>query len=427
MPYRATCDYGVVYDPYTGLVWPQRIEKAELTAEQGLPITSTLDWMKLSFVPQGSITVPADTWVDWDAKTQKFITAAEKFPSGITSKTKVTVYYPADLYTTVKWHDGSPFSVADVVNYMILQFDPAKQDSPIYDESQVPNEEGFLSHFKGIRIVSTDPLVIETYDDSYALDAEMSVINFNYTWFPWTNRGELAWHSYAIGVKAETKQELAFTAEKADALGVDWMSYITGPSLEILKKYMDEAAAENYIPYAPTLSQYITADEAKARWANYEAWYAKMGHFWIGTGPFYLDKAYPVEKTVTLQRNPDYPDPADKWSRFSAPKIAVVDIVSTGPVTVGQEATFDVSVTYEDAPYPTSEIAFVKYLLFDSTGKMVASGDATNVQDGQYKVTLPVSATKLLAAGSNKLEVVVSSAVVSIPTFASYEFVAVAP
>ena len=65
----------------------------------------------------------------------------------------------------------------------------------------------------------------------------------------------------------------------------------------------------NHIPYAPTLGQFISADEAQARWNNLADWYDQKGHFWVGTGPLYLERAYPVEKIVHLKRNPDYPDP----------------------------------------------------------------------------------------------------------------------
>ncbi len=47
------------------------------------------------------------------------------------------------------------------------------------------------------------------------------------------------------------------------------MSLVAGPSLDILKGYLDKAQAENYIPYAPTMSQFVTPEEATARWANY--------------------------------------------------------------------------------------------------------------------------------------------------------------
>lgn len=417
-PIRATGDSGTMPDPYTGLAWPHRIERAEVVAQTGLPIARTLDWVTLTFADQ--IDVPADAWVDWDATNQVFVTAAERYPEGTTAKVKVTVYYPADLFQTVTWHDGSPLSIGDFIMGMIMTFDPGKPESAIYDEAAAANLEAYLEHFKGVRIVSTDPLIIETYDDLYQLDAENNVV----TWWPTYAYGTASWHALALGVQAEAAQQLAFSADKADALQVEWMSYISGPSLEILNGYLEQDVADPFIPYAPTLGQYVTTEEAAARYANLQAWYAQRGHFWVGTGPFYLEAVYPVEQSLTLARNPNYPDLADEWARFSAPKIAVVDLTGPTSVAAGTQATFDVFVTYEDAPYPAAEITGVKYLVYDATGALITTGDATLVADGQYQVVVDTTG---FPAGATKIEVAVTSLVVSIPSFDSLEFVTTAP
>ncbi len=384
MPQRGTSDNGVIADPYTGLAWPQRLERAEVVSKEGLPMTSTLDWVDLSFEPQ--VDVPADAWVDWDAANKKFITAGEAFPDGLTTNTKVTVYYPDDLFDTVTWHDGSPLSPADFVMSIIQVFDSAKPESEIYDEATVPATEGFLSHFKGVRIVSTDPLVIETYDDAYQLDAETLVSGFslypNPTWWPQYAYGEAPWHTIAVGYLAEANKELAFSTDKAGALEVEWMSFIGGPSLEILKKYLDQANEESFIPYAETLGQYITGEEAKARYENLANFYGEHNHFWVNSGPFVLDKVFPVEGTLTLTRNESYPDNAAKWSRFGAPQIASVELDGTGQVQIGSQALFDVFVDYNGAPYANEDISEVKYLLFDSKGTLVGTGLAEAMEDG---------------------------------------------
>ncbi len=415
-PARATMDYATVPDPYTGLAWPQRIEKAEVTVQSGLPVAKTLDWISLNFADE--IPVPGDAWADWDATNQKFITVAEKYPEGTTALVKSVVYYPKDLFDKIAWHDGR-LSVGDFVMAMIMTFDPGKPESAIYDESLASTLEAFQAHFKAVKIASTDPLVIETYEDLFYLDAELNV----YGWWPNFTYGPASWHALALGVLAESNKELAFTADKADAEGIEWMSYVAGPSLDILKKYADQAKAENYIPYEATLGQYVKAGEARARWNNILKWYETYKHFWVGTGPFYLEKVNPVESTLTLQRNAAFPDPADKWARFGAPKIAVAEISGPTNVTIGSEATFEVSVTFRGAAYPLAEIGSVKYLLYNAKGQLVATGEAGAVEDGKFQIVLRSDVTKLLEAGSNKLEVAVTSLVVSVPSFASIEFV----
>ncbi len=117
----------------------------------------------------------------------------------------------------------------------------------------------------------------------------------------------------------------------------------------------------------------------------------------------------------------------------------MIEVDGPGEVAIGTEAVYDVFVTFQDEPYPAADIAEVKYLVFDATalvarggskylvfdatGVLVASGPATAAEEGHYTVTLGADVTGKLAAGSNKLEVVVSSNVVSIPGISDFEFV----
>jgi peptide/nickel transport system substrate-binding protein len=263
--------------------------------------------------------------------------------------------------------------------------------------------------------------VIETYDDQFALDAENSIS----TWWPYYSYGQAPWHTLAVAYKAEENKELAFSSDKADALEVEWMSFISGPSLEVLEKYLGEAADAGFIPYEATLSEYVTADEAAARYENLKKFYDEYKHFWVNTGPFILKAVFPVEGNLELVRNEAYPDMADKWARFSAPKIAEVEVDGPGRVTIGEEATFEVMVTFEGEPYPTEEISEVKYLVFDANGNLVDTGSAEAMEAGKYSVTLSGDVTGKLEAGSNRIEIAVTSQVVSIPSFASMEFVTV--
>ena len=425
MPQRGTSDNGAVPDPFTGLALPQRLERAEVAILEGLPVTKTLDWVDLTFEPE--ITVPSDAWIDWNAAEQRFVTVGELYPDGLKTKTRTTVYYPENMFDTVKWHDGSPLSPADFVMSIIMLFDPAKSESALYDEAAAPGTEGYQSHFRGVRIVSVDPLVIETYDEAFLLDAEVMVgqnnVYPNPTWWPQYGFGEGPWHSIALGILAETNGELAFSTDKAGALEIEWMSMISGPSLEILEQKLAQAQSEAYIPFAATLGSFITAEEASARYVNLQSFYGEHEHFWVNTGPFVLDKVFPVESTMTLKRNEGYIDPADKWSRFSIPRIAEVELDGSGQVQSGTEAVFDVFISFEGEPYANADISEVKYLLFNAKQELVLSGMAEAAGEGQFQIVLSADLTSQLESGSNKLEVIVVPSVVSIPSFASYEFV----
>ncbi|NJN79159.1 MAG: hypothetical protein HC797_01045 [Anaerolineales bacterium] len=413
---------GMMADPYTGLAYPQRIASAELTHVEGLPIRQNLDWLTVQTTSQ--IDVPADTWVDWDAAEQRFITAGEKFPEGLTANVKSLVVYPDDLFETVKWHDGSPLSAGDFVMNIIQSLDAGKTESGLYDESLALSINAALESFKGYRIVSTDPLTVEAYNDFYQSDAELNII----TLWPQDLYGlgyENSWPVLAVSNLAETNSELAYSEDKAGVLEVEQINWIGGPSLEILGKYLDQAASESHIPFEPTMSQYITKEEADLRYANLQAWVDAHEHYLVGTGPYYLDQVFTTEKSVVLKNFADFPDLADRWAAFSEPKRATTVLDGPGQVKSGEEAVFDATITFNDEPYLLSDIARVKYILYDATGAVLEVGDAVAIEDGHFQVTLSSETTAKLPTGSARLEVAVVPIPVAIPSFTSLDFVAV--
>ncbi|MCO5199650.1 MAG: ABC transporter substrate-binding protein [Anaerolineae bacterium] len=408
-------------DPNTGLRIPNRAERAEVVVEEGFPMSKTLDWVDLSFAPE--IAVPDDAWAGWDAVNQVFLTAADVYTEPQTAVFKSTVYYPEDMFETVKWHDGSPISVADFVMGMIINFDLGNPDSPYYDESKAPDLDQFLSAFKGIRIVSTDPLVIEHYGDNPSLDAENSI----YSWWPGTGGGEaydfadVAWHNMAIMLRGEENGGFAFTPDKAEANEIERTNMIAGPSLEVWATELAAAIEEGWIPYAATLGEYI--DDPMTSYNNLSEFARRYGHYYLGTGAYFLSGVFPVEGQAIMTHNPNHPDAANRWDRFSAPAIAEVEVDGPGRVTIGDEAVFDVYVDALGETYAVDDINNVQYLLFDATGQQIEQGLAEAVEDGLWSVTLSADTTSMLAEGSNRLEVVVVSNLVAIPSLGSFEFV----
>lgn len=422
---RATWGEAYMIDPHTGLYRPQRFTRAEITAQEGLPIGVTLtDSFSLEFVPE--IVVPEDAIVDWDAANQKFITAAEKFPDGTTAKIKSVVYYPEDLFETVKWHDGSNLSIGDFLFSWIISLDMGKPESAIYDEAYAANAEAILANYKGFRILSENPLTIEAYSDAYQTDAELNIT----TMWPSFSYGEAPWHVLAAGALADAAGEVAYSADKAEAKStetttVEWLSFIGGPSLDIITKYLDQGKAESYIPYASVLADYITAEEALARYDNAKAFFGTYGHYNIGTGPYILSEVFLTEKVATLITNPNHADLSDKWAMFGDPKVAEAAVEGEGSIVVGNEFTFDVFVTFEGEPYASNEIKEVKGLLYDSTEQIVSVLVGELVEEGHYVITVPADISAKMVAGPAKVEAVVVPYTVAIPTFAAFEFVTV--
>lgn len=420
MPIRGTADMAVIPSPYTGLYLPQRVKKAEVYVEKGLPVTVTEDWVDLEFVDE--IKVPADAYIDWDAENQKWIPVGEKYPEGLTAKTKTVVYFADDMFE-MKWHDGSAMDPVDVLLPFVLSLARSHFVSKDNMEARYNMEV-----FKGFKIDSINPLVIEYYSDFVYLDAEYIAADAAATFDAWYACGSLPWHAIAIGILAEADKKLAFSSYKADKLNVEWMNYVAGSSLKILAEELDKAIAEGYVPYKSALEQMgvtISADEAKARYEALKAWYEEKGHFWVGNGPFYLDKVDPVAGIIVLKRFPEFPDPADKWLGFAEPKFATVELVGQVVVVIGTGAVVDVNITFKGEPYPPEKIESVKYLVFDSGGNLLLKGNAEYFDGPTWKVVLEPEDTAKFPEGLIKVEVVVVSKMVAIPVIKGIEFVAV--
>jgi peptide/nickel transport system substrate-binding protein len=417
-------DQAFLPDPATGLRWPSRAERAEMVVQEGFPMSATLDWVDLSFEPQ--IIVPDDAWAGWDAENQVFLTAGQVYDEPQTAVFKSTIYYEDNMFDKVKWHDGTPLSPADFVMGMITQFDLGNENSPYYDENLLPDFEQFMSAFKGVRIASTDPLVIEHWGNNPSLDAERSI----YNWWPGDEDtasgydfGDAAWHNMSIMLRGEENGSFAFTADKADVNEIEQTSMIAGPSLEVLATELAAAKEEEYIPYEPTLGQYITPEQAVQAYSNLEEFARRYGHYYLGTGPYFLQGVFTVEGQAVLANNPDHPDAANRWDRFGPPAVPEVEIDGPGRVTIGEEAVFDVYIDAFGEPYAVNDINSVTYLLFDAQGNLVEQGLAEVDSDGLWVVTLSADTTSGLAEGSNRLDVVVASNVVALASLTEFPFV----
>jgi peptide/nickel transport system substrate-binding protein len=418
---RMTVSYDFIYDPYTGLVHPFFAEKADVTVETGLPVQKTLDWVNLEFADE--IVVPEDAWADWDAKEQRFITSGElNKGEKVTARAKSVVTFRDDLFDVVKWHDGSNLELADIIMSYIIGFDRAKEDSEIFDSQAVSRFEVFMQDFRGIKIVSTNPLTIEGYSNSYYTDAELTAYDVGSMWIN-HHQGQGSFSQFAMMNAAEAAGELAYTEKKATENEIEQTSLIGGPSLEILGKQLDKLIEEGTIPYEPTLGEYIDKDKAIKRYEALKTHFDAYGNYWQGTGPYFLKSADLNGKSLVMAHFADYPDLADRWDRYSEPMIAEVDIEGPGQVTAGEEATFDVYVTFKGEPYKNSDISKVKFLVYDAENNVVLISEAEAVEDGKYAINLSSGDTGKFSDGATKIEVAVVSLVVAQPTFQSIEFI----
>jgi len=409
----ATFDRAVLPDPYTGLYHPQRVASAKVTITEGAPVQKTLDWLALE--RQEEIQVPADAWLSWDAESGDFVTVGDEHPKGLTARTRTRIRFEDD-YLDRTWHDGAPMGVADIVFPWILNFARADKNSPLFDASHVPGHKTYTKHFRGWRIVSRDPLVVEVYSDQIFPDAETIAARRMPSLLPW--------HVIGLGVRAEANGELAFSQDKADREDIPWLSQIAGPSLKKLDKHRAQARNSGAIPFESTLADFVPEGTVEERYAAIADWRNSKGHYWVGDGPFQIASVHPVAGTLTLARNEAFNDPSDKWLRFSEARIPEPAVDGPVTVTLGESAAFEIAITAGGEPYPNDAVAAVEYLLFNGAGELTASGPIERANGG-WRVELPRERIEALGAGANRLEVIVRSNRVALPRFASHVFATV--
>jgi len=417
---RPTTDSPEIRNPYTGLPMPCRFVDADIEVLAGTPTTESSDWLDLTFVD--SIEVPTDAWYDWDSTNDQVIFA----PADTTAVCKVVVNY-GDVIGNEKYHDGSVMTLADWLVQWPLDFEQADPDSDLYDVSTVADFGVWKGTFKGMKVISESPLVIEYYNDFVNNEAEFMVTRaaFARSAISGFQTPIQPWQVTAIGTKADEEGLLAYSAQKADILDIEWMNYIGGPSLAILSDVLDDAMATGYVPFGD-FEDLVTPEEATARYQNLKDWYEDKDHFWVSYGPYYLDQADYVAHTAVLKANRDYPYKADRWSWLSAPPIPESDATVPDFVIPGLDASFTLDLSFGGAPYSNDRIDFVKYMVVDSAGELKTVGEAEpSATEGQWTIDLEGTETDGLSTGSYNLVTIALSKDVAMPGTAETPFIVI--
>jgi peptide/nickel transport system substrate-binding protein len=325
-----------------------------------------------------------------------FLTVDEVYPDGVIDVVYKTTFIYLDWLADgmLKWHDGSAFSIADMVFGLIIgfPFDRAKPESAIYDSTMVSVYESGMSSFRGIKIVSEQPVVLEYYSTGISLYAELIANGDSLVMWPASGEAGLqpAWHNAALGIQVESQGLAAFGQGKATELGVDWISYVDGPTLQMCLTELTTARMTNYIPYEPTLGQWVTEADAIERYQNLEEFAAKYNHVYIGTGPMMLTQVDSLASITVLENNPDYPFETGHYLGVIPDSPEVPNVSATGPstVTIGEAAVFDVSIMFNGEAYAADNIDKVVYLLIDANGEVAYDGEGTVLGDGAAQVFL---------------------------------------
>ncbi len=381
-------DVGVYTSPHTGLYIPVRSEFSVTT------LGAT-----------GSIAVPAAAQV-WDSTTGGFKAAG----AGTTAKSKVTY-----TYTFGKWHDGTDFTMTDVLYETALVFRRAQGDIHAVDsDAAAGGAKLFASVFKGLLVAS--PTTMDVYLDYWHPDN--STIAATGSVFPST-----PWTASELGLSTLLTGGAPCVLSATTAL-------VTGKlQLDMTKGGCLTAMQANYAGYAaakhrpPGFSSTILPDATVgAAWAALQAFQTTYGHYFVANGPYFLSNVNAPVKQYQMTRDPNYPFSADHWDRFLVPKIPTVVIAPAPGVLIGRPATFDLGVTVSSTPYDDFTMTWL--VINTATGAVLYQGTPTKVASGTYQIALTATQTKALAPGAYALQTITVGAQAAPPVFTTTGFIA---
>jgi peptide/nickel transport system substrate-binding protein len=372
-------DAGVYPHPHTGSMIPHR---ADFTVETAGPV--------------GTLSVPSDTW-GYDVSTRSYSPVGE----GVTATSKVTYNF-----TYGQWHHGEAINNADVMMEIaeVFLITTPGTTTNLYDITTItPDRRIFTSNFVGINWLSDS--VCEVYSNYWHPD-DTYIAYYNDVW------PTGPWEGAALCNNVVSQQQVAWSLDQSDVWGVDMLDLVKGGSLPILKTAYDAIAPTNYIP--PELAGLVSTSDATARWAAKGNWYDTMGHWWVSSGPYYVDSVTVDAYQITFKAFRDYPFTADAFDNMitvQEPEVAFSSVPAN--VVPGLGADFDLAVTVEGEPYENVDIT---YLLIDPSDEVMVSGTATDLGAGAFRVPITATDTSAMVAGTYKLLTLTVGAEYAVPT-----------
>lgn len=381
---RLINDYGVYPHPHTGRYIPLRSDFKVETAG-----------------PQENLPVPEDT-LKYNVENEKF----SKVGAGTVATSKVTF----DLHLG-KWHSGADINMNDVLASIAETFKVASPESPLHDPpSTTPAMRTFVEKFKGVRVV--DENTVEVYTDYFHPDKSF-IANHADVW------PVLPWEVNALMNRCVLDKEAAFSDTTSKNWGVPWLDLAKGPSISVLEEKFSTLKEESFIPKC--LRGRVSSEEAEERWSALEEWHEKVGHFYVGNGPYYLDEANPDAMTITLKAfRKGYPFGPGHWEKLTELTIPEIEITEVPTIVPGEKAEFKAEATYKGEPYGKVEIDYS--IIRPASGEIVKKGEAEAGAPGKFSISLSGKETSRLEPGTYKLKLSALGEEASLPKFTSETF-----
>ncbi|MEM4825037.1 MAG: ABC transporter substrate-binding protein [Desulfurococcaceae archaeon] len=386
-PARATYDPMTWTNPFNGEIIPFRTSYVVQTAG-----------------PTGKLDVPTTALI-WDPVNNKWI--------NVTPGTKATSKVVFDLSKVIgtKFHNGFTITWSDVIGYLALYFDLIYD--PTYSKLEpriVSSSKPTLDMIKGLEFdIARNRLVV--YIDYWHFDENFIASMASIFGFGNPLEIHVATFELALDRRAETRYVLyEITGYKGISLVVP--EHVADIKATLLKYKNNAEVLEKVKALTNGL---MTMSEWNSRIDATIAWIDTYGNAWISYGPYKLVKLDTVNQEIVLEafRDPTYPFKPGDWY-FGTPLLTEITKVSIesplpGKILPGSRALINVDVSGLTPLY-------LKYIIKDPAGNIVAFASAVNVTPTRFQIELTPEITTGMSYGTTyTLILVATSDVVAMP------------
>jgi hypothetical protein len=215
---------------------------------------------------------------------------------------------------------------------------------------------------------------------------------------PWT---VMPWHVTALMEAAVARGLAGFSQEEARRRGVPWLDLVRDPKqIAVLSRLAAELERTAWIP--EPLRGFVSAAEARERWAALRAFARSRGHFLATAGPYMLGKLTPDGVTLPVFRDFSYALGVGSFDQYPIRLRAFVRAVERQGERVAVQADVErvekAGRSYKIVREPfrpqppgekTREPLTAHWLLVDATDEVVAAGTSRTVDGARLMIEPP--------------------------------------
>ncbi|HYB73946.1 MAG TPA: hypothetical protein VED18_11265 [Candidatus Sulfotelmatobacter sp.] len=215
---------------------------------------------------------------------------------------------------------------------------------------------------------------------------------------PWSS---VPWHVLALMEEAVGRGFAAFSQQEAKRRGVAWLDLVRDGALQgRLMSLAEEFERTAYVPEA--LKAFVTAQEARGRWAALRQFAQKYHHFLVTNGPYRLEQWSADSATLPVFRDLSYPLGVGTFDQYVLPPKAhlaeaglhgrtlLLAVTVEKAMRAGRSYTWTTEPLTKDAATEEQPVrAAGRYVVVAADGTVRGAGDARPTADGGLRAELP--------------------------------------